>query len=63
MSVKKAIKILDWWIEQKKQGIKKLQYEWKNSFDNYDIEKTLFGMDSTIISNLETIRGELIPKR
>ena len=61
MSVKKAIKILDWWITQKKHGIEKLQDEWKNSDDNYDIEKTLLSVDKTIIANLETIRNELIP--
>jgi len=28
MTVKKAIKILDWWINQKKHGMEKLKEEW-----------------------------------
>ena len=61
MSVKKAIKILNWWIGQKKHGMKKLQDEWNDSDDDFDVTKTLLEMDKTIISNLETIRNELMP--
>lgn len=61
MTVQKAIKILDWWIGQKKQGMMKLQKEWNYSDDTQGIAKTIFDMDKTIISNLETIRNELVP--
>ena len=60
MSVKKAIKILDWWINQKKQGIKKLQNEWTDSENEHDVTRTLLRVDKTIVANLETIRCELI---
>jgi len=61
MSVKKAIKILDWWIDQKKHGMKKLQNEWTDSENDYDVTRTLLSVDKTIVANLETIRSELIP--
>jgi len=60
VSVKKAIKILDWWINQKKHGMKKLQNEWIDSGDDYDITRTLLSVDKIIVVNLETIRSELI---
>ena len=60
MSVKKAIKILDWWINQKKYGMKKLQNEWNDSEDDYDIIRTLLSVDQITVTNLETIRSELI---
>jgi hypothetical protein len=34
MTVKKAIEILDWWINHKKQSIEQLRKEW--NFENYD---------------------------
>ncbi len=61
MTVKKAIKILDWWIEQKKHGIEKLKEEWDFSDNDYGVTKTLLNADRIIISNLETIRNELVP--
>jgi len=61
MSVKRAIKILNWWIDQKKHGMKKLQNEWNDSDNDYGVTKTLLGMDKTIIVNLESIRNEMIP--
>jgi hypothetical protein len=61
MSVKKTIKILDWWINQKKQGIKKLESEWNVSENDYDVTRTLLSVDKTIVANLEKIRSELIP--
>lgn len=61
MSVKKAIKILDWWINQKKQGMEKLHEDWSDSGDVYGIGKTLLNADKIVISNLETIKNELIP--
>jgi len=61
MTVQKAIKIVDWWINQRKEGIEKLEKEWNYTNDDHGIGKTLLDMDKTIISNLETIRKELIP--
>lgn len=63
MTVKKAIKMVNWWIEQKESGIKKLLREW--NYDSIDkslgISKTLLQVDQTIISNLELIKDELVP--
>jgi hypothetical protein len=56
-----AIKILDWWINQKKQGMEKLEKEWDYSKDGLSVGKTLFEMDKTIIVNLEKLRKELVP--
>ena len=61
MTVKKAIKILDWWINQKKHGIEKLKEEWDFSDNDYGVTKTLLNVDRIVISNLETIRNELVP--
>lgn len=61
MTVKKAIKILDWWINQKKEAVNKLKIEWDFQNDSHGVGKTLLDMDQTIISNLETIRKELVP--
>ena len=60
MTVKKAIKILDWWIKQKKHGIDKLKEDWDFS-DDYGVTKTILNADRIIILNLETIRNELVP--
>ena len=62
MTIKKAIKILDWWIEQKSHGIEKLQKEWIFSDDIHGVGKTLLDADKTIVTNLELIRKEIIPK-
>jgi len=51
MTVKKAIKILDWWIKQKKHGIEKFKEEWDFSDDDYGVTKTLLNADRIIISN------------
>jgi len=59
MTVKKAIKILDWWIKQKKIGIDKLKVD--ENFHDKELEKTILHYDKTIISNLEVIRKELVP--
>ena len=61
MTVQKAIKILDWWINQKKDAIENLEKEWKFSNDSHGVGKTLLEMDSTVIENLKKIRKELIP--
>ncbi|MEK0330095.1 MAG: hypothetical protein QQN49_02490 [Nitrosopumilus sp.] len=58
MTVQKAIKILDWWINQKQQAMETLQEKWKYSDDSYGVEKTLLDSDKVLISNLETIKKE-----
>ena len=62
MTVKKAIKILDWWIKQKTLGMEKLQKAWVFSDDTHGMGKILLDVDKTIIANLESVRKELIPK-
>ena len=61
MTVKKAIKILDWWINQKKEAVGKLKIEWDFQNDSHGVGKILLDMDQIIISNLEIIRRELVP--
>ncbi len=61
MTVKKAIKILDWWINQKKHGMEKLKEEWDYLDDDYGVTKTLLNADRITISNLDMIRKELVP--
>jgi len=61
MTVKKAIKILDWWIHQKKDDVEKLKEHWAYSDDDYGITKTLLNVNKITISNLETIRNEIVP--
>ena len=62
MTVQKAIKILDWWINQKQQAMETLQEKWKNSDDSHGISQTLLDYDQVIVSNLESIKNELVPK-
>ncbi|AJM92699.1 hypothetical protein [Nitrosopumilus piranensis] len=63
MTVKKAIKILDWWINHKKTSMEKLLKQW-----NYDpkkptkVEKLLIDSTDTDVYNLEAIRAQLVPK-
>jgi hypothetical protein len=61
MTVKKAIKIIDWWINHKKTSITTFQEKWKNSKDKYGVEKSLIDADKSVIKNLELIRKELVP--
>jgi len=61
MTVKKAIKILDGQIHQKKEGMEKLKEYWAYSDDYYGITKTILNVDKITISNLETIRNEMVP--
>jgi hypothetical protein len=49
----KTIKIIDWWINQKKCGMEKLQKDWNYlEEDHHEIAQTLLNADKTIISNL-----------
>lgn len=63
MTVKKAIEILDWWINHKKQSMEQLRQEW--NFDDYDkatgIAQILLESDRVTISNLEKVRTQLVP--
>lgn len=61
MTIQKAIKIIDWWIEHKKTTMKKFQDKWSNSNDAYEVEKLLLDSDMIAIENLEVIRKELVP--
>lgn len=60
VTVQKAIKIIDWWIEHKKTAMAAFQEKWKNSDDTYGVEKALMDSDKIIIDNLELIRKELV---
>ena len=62
MTVKKAIKILDWWIDQRKKVMEEFKNNWDYKTDVEDVAKVLLRSDETVISNLEKIRSELIPK-
>ena len=59
VTVKKAIKILDWWINQREQQINKLETEYK--FNDSEIQRVLFESEKTIIDNLKLIKKELVP--
>lgn len=61
MTLQKALKIIDWWVNQQKGAIEQLEKEWDYTTDSHGVGKTLLDMDSTVIANLETIRKELIP--
>ena len=60
MTVLKALKILDWWIAQREEQIKKLDTEYK--FNDSEITTVIFKNEKTIIDNLKLIRNELVPK-
>ena len=62
MTVQKAIKILDWWINQKQESIGTLHETWKFSDDIHGVGKILLDSDKVIVSNLESIKKELVPK-
>ncbi|KAF6242175.1 hypothetical protein C6988_09655 [Nitrosopumilus sp. b1] len=64
MTVKKAIKMIDWWINQKKDAMKQLGIDMKyhSNSKSSDITQTIFEIESTAISNLERIKDELNPK-
>lgn len=53
VTIKKAIKILDWWINQKKQGIQKLQEGWCDSGDVYGVGQTLLDAVQNSVMNVE----------
>jgi hypothetical protein len=62
MTVKKAIKILDWWIDQRKKVMEEFKNNWDYKTDVEDVAKVILRSDEIVISNLEKIKSELIPK-
>jgi len=56
MSVKKAIKLLDWWINQREEKIKEIP-----NFKDIEVATTLLENEKTIIKNLKLIKKELVP--
>ncbi len=60
MTVKKAIKLLDWWIDNREKKIKELETDF--NFNDPEIPKILLDNEKTIIENLKLIRKELVPK-
>lgn len=57
MSVKKAIKVLDWWINQREEKIKELDVSF--NFKDSELSGVLFENEKTIINNLKLIKKEL----
>jgi len=62
MTVKKAIKMLDWWINQRKKAMEQFKNNWDYKTEVEDVAKVMLQHDETVISNLERIRVELVPK-
>jgi len=62
MTVKKAIKMLDWWIAQRKQAMEEFKSNWNYKTEVEDVAKTMIKSDETVIYNLEKIKSELVPK-
>ena len=62
MTVKKAIAILDWWINQKKESIKLLKEDFFESDSVSDLSKSLIKYDESAIYNIEKIKAEFVPK-
>ena len=62
MTVKKAIEILDWWIDHKRQSMEKLKQEWHFDDDKpTEVAKMLIDSDKVTMSNLDKIRAQLVP--
>lgn len=61
MTVKKAIQILDWWIDQRKHAMGQFKKDWNYKTDVEEVAKVMLQHDETVISNLEKIRAELLP--
>jgi hypothetical protein len=61
MTIKNAIKMIDWWLNQKRTAIEELEDKWKFTSDSHEVGKTILESEKTIIFNLEKIRKELVP--
>ena len=59
MTVKKAIKLLDWWINDREKKIQELETDF--NFNDPEIPKVLLANEKTIIENLKLIRKEIVP--
>ncbi len=59
MTVKKTIKMLDWWINQMECKIQELA---NCKFHDSEIWTILFDNETAILNNLKKIKSELIPK-
>ncbi len=59
MTVKNAIKILDWWIERRENSLKELQET--IIFSDAELTKVLVNADKMIIHNLKLIKKEIVP--
>ena len=63
MTVKKALEIVDWWIDTKHKIMEHLKNEWhyKTFEEATGVAKMLFDMDKVHLENLQEIRKELVP--
>ncbi len=59
MTLKKGIKILDWWINERETKIKELETDF--NFNDPEIPKVLLNNEKVIIENLKIIRKEIVP--
>ena len=63
MTIKKAIKIIDWWINHKTQSMEKLLEQWNYNPDKpSEVEQLLIKSNDTDLYNLKAIRAQLVPK-
>lgn len=63
MTVAKAIKIIDWWINHKQQSMEKLLKQWNHNPDKpTEVEQLVIESTDTDVKNLKTIRAQLVPK-
>ena len=62
MTVKKAIKMVDWWIDQRKKAIDEFKKNWYYKTEVEEVVKVMLQSDETVIYNLEKIRAELVPQ-
>ena len=62
MTVKKAIKMVDWWIDQRKMVMDEFKKNWDYKTEVEEVAKIMLQSDETVIYNLEKIRAELVPQ-
>ena len=55
MTVKKAIKMLNWWIDQRKKVMEEFKSNWNYKTEVEDVAKTILKSEETVIYNLEKI--------
>lgn len=59
MVIKKAIKLLDWWINHREEKIRELGTT--INFNDSELQSTILENEKIVINNLKLIRKELIP--